>query len=297
MTVRPRGRGVSLVDVFRSYVAIGDSFTEGVGDELPDGRVRGWADLVAIGLARVGATAQEPVRYANLAVRGRKLAPIVEEQLPAAIALRPELLTINGGGNDLLRPRVSVDRVADALLRAVRAATAEGIHVLLLSGANPSAVMPMGGLLRRRGNELAAAVRDRHPADGVTVVDNWGDEGLEDLRYWSSDRLHLNPLGHARVAANVLRSLDVPVPAEWGVDEVAAAAPGPRARRTAAYYRDHVLPWLGRRLTGRSSGDGRTAKIPALQPVDPFPFSGSRVTGVTGEHPDRDTRPSSHTTS
>ena len=54
----------------RSFVAIGDSFTEGVGDELPDGSVRGWADFLAAGLA----TSQgEPVRYANLAIRGRKM--------------------------------------------------------------------------------------------------------------------------------------------------------------------------------------------------------------------------------
>ena len=258
------------VPSFTGYVAIGDSFTEGVGDELPDGRVRGWADLVAVGLARASVAAGgPPVGYANLAVRGRKLRPIVEEQLPAAIALRPGLLSINGGGNDLLRPRVSVEWVADTLLTAVRRAVAEGIHVLLLSGANPSAVMPMGGLMRRRGNELAAAVRDKGLVDGVTVVDNWGDEALEDIRYWSSDRLHLNPLGHARVAANVLRALDIEVPEEWGVDEVAAAPSGPRARRTAAYYRQYVLPWIGRRLTGRSSGDGRTAKFPTLQPVDP----------------------------
>ena len=51
---------------FSSYVAIGDSFTEGVGDELPDGRVRGWADQVALGLALAS---PEPVTYANLAIR------------------------------------------------------------------------------------------------------------------------------------------------------------------------------------------------------------------------------------
>src|SRR5699024_10131268 len=87
-------------DVISSYVAIGDSFTEGVGDELPDGSVRGWADRVASGLA---AQADGDFAYANLAVRGRKLGPIVREQLDEAIAMRPDLLSINGGGNDLMR--------------------------------------------------------------------------------------------------------------------------------------------------------------------------------------------------
>ncbi|HOZ59911.1 MAG TPA: SGNH/GDSL hydrolase family protein, partial [Nakamurella multipartita] len=72
------------------YVAIGDSFTEGVGDERADGSVRGWADRVAEGLALA---TQEPVRYANLAIRGRKLAPIVDQQLEVALALEPAVMT------------------------------------------------------------------------------------------------------------------------------------------------------------------------------------------------------------
>ena len=101
---------------FSSLVSIGDSFTEGVGDELPDGRVRGWADLVALGLAQAST---EPFGYANLAIRGRLLEPIVTEQLDAAIALAPSLISINGGGNDMLRPQFTIAAVAERLLAAV----------------------------------------------------------------------------------------------------------------------------------------------------------------------------------
>ncbi|MBO1738452.1 SGNH/GDSL hydrolase family protein [Leifsonia sp. TF02-11] len=252
--------------VFTSFIAIGDSFTEGVGDDLPDGRQRGWADFVALGLAQA---ATEPVRYANLAIRGRKLAPILTEQLDPAIAQHPQLISLNGGGNDIMRPRVTIESVARQLIDAADRVVASGSRMLLLSGANPSRHLPMGGLLRKRGDELAVAVRDLLPRDGVLFVDNWADESLEDLRYWSADRLHLNALGHARVASNVLTALDVPVPAEWGVDDVEAAPGGEASRRTADYYRRYVLPWIGRRLTGRSSGDGRTAKIAELTIVDP----------------------------
>ena len=252
--------------MFTSYIAIGDSFTEGVGDELPDGRTRGWADFVALGLALAS---PEPVRYANLAIRGRKLAPLIAEQLAPAIAQRPQLISLNGGGNDIMRPRVSIDSVARMLEDAARKVTAQNIHLLMLSGANPSRHLPMGALMRRRGDELDRAVQARLTQDGITFVDNWADEGLGDIRYWSADRLHLNTLGHARVASNVLTALGVPVPAEWGVEEVASAPPGERTRRTAEYYRRYVFPWIGRRLTGRSSGDGRTAKIAELTVVDP----------------------------
>ncbi len=250
---------------FQSYAAIGDSFTEGVGDELQDGGVRGWADLVALGLAQ-DLVRREPnslFGYANLAIRGRLLGPILDEQLDAAISLKPELLSLNGGGNDIMRPKVSVESVADTLAAAAEKAMAAGIHVLLLSGGNPTNHIPLGARIEVRGEELAAAVRARVPkSENVTFVDNWSDAELTHLRYWSVDKLHLNALGHRRVAGNILTALGVPVP-DWGDDIPELQRPG-----TIAYWRGYVFPWIGRRLTGKSSGDGREPKRPTLMPVD-----------------------------
>ena len=74
----------------RSLVALADSFSEGVGDPWPDGRTcRGWADRLAEILA-----AQTPgLRYANLAIRGKTLAEVLGDQVPAAVAMRPDLVT------------------------------------------------------------------------------------------------------------------------------------------------------------------------------------------------------------
>jgi lysophospholipase L1-like esterase len=83
---------------YASMVALGDSFTEGLEDEGPDGRYRGWADLVAGELA----TRNPEFRYANLAVRGRRLARIRDEQVPRALAMQPDLVTLSGGGNDII---------------------------------------------------------------------------------------------------------------------------------------------------------------------------------------------------
>lgn len=251
-------------------MALGDSFTEGVGDELPDGSVRGWADLVALGLALAS---PEPVRYANLAIRGRKLAPLIAEQLEPAIRLRPQLISINGGGNDIMRPRVSIPAIAHQLIDAVRRAGDSGIHVVLASGADPTQHLPAGHLVRGRGEHLARIVRAERPRENVTFVDNWADTALRAARYWSGDRMHLNALGHARVAANVLRALGVPVPDGWESDIVAGARLDASGRKGLGYYRDYVLPWIGRRLTGRSSGDGRTAKLAELTRVDPATFA------------------------
>ncbi|MCA2217819.1 SGNH/GDSL hydrolase family protein [Jidongwangia harbinensis] len=246
------------------YVAIGDSFTEGVGDELPDGTVRGWADLVAAGLA--GALG-DGVRYANLAVRGRLLEPIVTEQLERALALTPAptMITLNGGGNDMLRPGGDTGRLVALTERAVRRCAEAGVRLVLLSGADPSARLPLGGVMRRRGTALGAAVGKLAARHDLTFVDVFGDAEIRRAGYWSPDRLHLNAAGHRRVAGLVLTALGHATAAH-------VVDPGPAESRRvlaeARYYREHVLPWLHRRVRGRSSGDGRTGKFVDWVPVD-----------------------------
>ena len=236
------------------YVAIGDSFTEGVGDELPDGRVRGWADLVAQGWADASG---ETVGYANFAIRGKLVWPIVEQQLEPALALKPTHLSFNGGGNDMLRPRTSVSRIVDAFLHVLRRCDEEGVTLIVLSGANPSAQLPLSRVIQRRGDVLSAAVSARL-ADRPDIVRafNWPDKELSTPPYWSEDRLHMNSRGHHRVAARVLTALGQEPPAAWW----SLPPLPPAAARGAAYYRDHVGPWVQRRLTGTSSGDGREPK-------------------------------------
>jgi lysophospholipase L1-like esterase len=245
------------------FVAIGDSFTEGVGDDLPDGRVRGWADLVAQGWADASA---KPVSYANLAIRGKLVWPIIEEQLEPALALKPTHLSFNGGGNDMLRPRSSVSRIADAFSHVVRRCDEEGVQLILLSGANPSAQLPLGPVFQRRGDILTAAVSARI-ADRPDIIRafNWPDRELSTPPYWSEDRLHMNSRGHHRVAARVLTAVGVDVPtAWWSLPELGIASP-----RGAAYYREYVGPWVRRRMTGTSSGDHRQAKYDTWTTVEP----------------------------
>jgi lysophospholipase L1-like esterase len=248
-----------------SYAAIGDSFTEGMGDERPDGTPRGWADLVAAALAHA---ADGPMGYANLAIRGRLLSPILDQQLPAAIALRPQLVSINGGGNDILRPRVSIAAVADRLVHAALTAHEAGIRTLVVSGGNPTRHLPLGAALEKRGDALADAVRTRLAGTDVLFVDNWFDARLPELQYWSVDRLHLNARGHAIAASNVLATLEVPIAAAEASPDAPDAHDDLERPRTAEYWRHYVLPWIGRRLTGRSSGDHREAKRPRLDQVE-----------------------------
>lgn len=249
------------------YVAIGDSFTEGVGDWWPDGTPRGWADRVAEGLAAASA---EPVHYANLAIRGRLLAPIATEQVDAALALDPlpHLMTFNGGGNDMLRPGTDVRSLLELTRRAVDRCHEAGIRVVLLSGPDPSSGLPRSAAIHARGSELTLAVKDFAAERGLLFVSCWEDPTFHGPEYWCEDRLHLNPHGHERVAHLVLTALGVP--------SVLGEAPAARPWRErpwdeVRYYRRHVAPWIARRVRGRSSGDDRVPKHPAWSLVSPAP--------------------------
>lgn len=246
------------------YVAIGDSFTEGIGDPsegVPGGN-RGWADRVAEQLAlRV-----PDLAYANLAIRGRLIAQIDDEQIEAALALRPDLITICAGGNDVTRGG-NPDRIAERLDSMVERLSADGATVVVFTGPDIGDTPVLGALRGRVAiyNENIHTIALRHDA---IVADLWALRELHEKPMWAPDRLHFSPLGHHTIAAMVLTALGV----EHDLDpELPAPAPAKPWREARAedleWAREHLLPWVVRRLRHRSSGDGVTPKRPRPQPV------------------------------
>ena len=256
-----------LAHVTIRIVSIGDSFTEGMNDYLPDGTEVGWADRVAAGLA--AAHPDQEVWYANLAIRGRKIDAIVTEQLDAALALEPPPthLTLNGGGNDMLRPGFSDERIVELTRTVLDRCAAKGIYVVILTGADPSDRLPAGKRMRRLGTSLTQALdRFVDGREGVVFVDNLRSAEGRKEAYWSEDRLHLSSLGHEWIASRVLTAMGVPTPAPVVTD---ADAPRGGLVGELRYWRAYVVPWIGRRITGRSSGDGRSPKFATWTRIAP----------------------------
>ena len=251
---------------FQRYVAIGDSFTEGVGDPDPSrpNGLRGWADRVAEVLA-----ASEPdFRYANLAIRGRKLPVIIDEQLAPALALEPDLVTIHGGGNDVLRPRVDLDALAARYDEAIGLLSANGAQVVMFTLFDPGTSGVFAAMRGRFAvfNEWAREIAERHDA---ILVDQWRMRDIELPAVMDTDRMHLNTAGHTHMAARVLDALGV---GHGLVPPPLAPIPVLDRREKLAentrWTREFLLPWLHRRITGRSSGDGLDPKRPTLAPID-----------------------------
>jgi lysophospholipase L1-like esterase len=168
-----------------TFVAIGDSFTEGLNDPDPAGGFRGWADRVAAALS-----AQRPgFRYANLAIRGKLLGQVVAEQVSRAVELAPDLVSLAAGGNDILRGS-DVDALAGQFESAVAKLQAAGCRVLIFTGFDPR-MFPVIRLLRGRIAAYDMHLRGIADSYGCDLVDLWSMRALKDTRSWSPDRLHL----------------------------------------------------------------------------------------------------------
>ena len=247
---------------FSRYVALGDSGAEGVGDEPhPDGSLRGMADR----LAEILSEANPHLLYANLAVRGRRLAEVREEQLGPALALEPDLVTVIAGINDVLRPRSDLDAALihlDTMLRDLRAA---GCTVVTATYPDLSPINSIARLVRNRLHYLNEGIRAIAWDKGALWVEAEDFPILADRRMWCEDRLHLSPEGHASLAAATAATLGF---GDVGDARIAAIVRNRlRLAEELRWAQTFLLPWIRRRLTGRSSGDGRFAKRPELGPI------------------------------
>ncbi len=250
---------------WRRYVALGDSFTEGVGDPEPSSPngLRGWADRVAEVLSQQ----VDDFAYANLAIRGRLIGQIIAEQVEPAIALKPDLITFSAGGNDVIRPGSDPDAVAQQFEDAVVRLSRDGATVVVFTGIDTAFTPVFRGIRGKVAiyNENIRAIADRYDC---IVADQWALKEVQDMRFFDDDRLHYNALGHHEIARMVLRALNVP-------NDLRPMQPDPLPHRTwrkartsdLVWAREHLVPWVLRRLRQQSSGDHITAKRPDPLPV------------------------------
>jgi len=250
------------VNALNRFIAIGDSLTEGLSDKYLDGSYRGWADRVADEISK-----QNPdFRYANLAVRGKLLEQVVVDQLQIALPWMQgsqTLVTFHAGANNVLRPKFEPNQVFETYANAVAQIAATGAKLLLFTVrevSNPQTKTqhywnqrfgPFNENIKRVATEF-----------GATVMDANSKEVFGDPRMLAKDRLHLSTEGHRRVAAAVLSAVDMPHDSDWQ-DPMSPYKPAPAPIRvvgSVAWGVAFLVPWAFRRITRKSSGDGRVSK-------------------------------------
>jgi len=250
---------------YRRFVVLGDSSAEGLGDPDGCGSYRGWADRLADHVAR----SSDGLRYANLGIRGRRARDVREEQLPAALAMQPDLAGLIAGTNDAVSRRFDAAAVADDVEVVQRALIGAGATVVTFTMPEVDRVLPLVRSVSARIRELNRHLRTVAAATGAVLVDFEQHPFAGDPRVWSEDRFHANALGHARIAAALAHALGLPgADASWSepLPEPLPAGPSRRLAGDVRWALSHLVPWLWRHGRGRSSGDGRGPRRPRLEP-------------------------------
>ncbi|AWW40665.1 SGNH/GDSL hydrolase family protein [Streptomyces cadmiisoli] len=179
------------------FVALGDSLTEGVGDPVGKGW-RGWAALLAGGLG------EQPAEFTNLAVSGAQTRDVLERQLPPALALRPDVVSVLVGVNDTLRRTFDIHHIAERLDKVYASFARQDTALLTACLPDPGTMLGLPGALaaplarrQRAVNTVVHALSERHGALHLHAAEGaW----TTDRAMWSSDRLHPGERGHRQLA-------------------------------------------------------------------------------------------------
>lgn len=192
--------GVQLT--WSTYVALGDSLTAGTGDAGRDGHRIGWAQRLADVLSvRTAARCQ----LTNLAVDGATVAQVLSEQLPAAVAARPNLLSLTVGMNDIRARGFDELSFKAGLGQLLEALAATEATVLTCTLPDITAIMTlspeMADIARGRMRLASDIIREQAESYGAVCLDVWSLPGITDPDLYGPDRVHPNSRGHQLMAA------------------------------------------------------------------------------------------------
>jgi lysophospholipase L1-like esterase len=250
---------------YSRYVAIGDSQTEGLWDG-DDSNLLGFADRLAMRLDEL----YPGLLYANLAVRGRRVGDVLNEQLPQALSMTPDLITVCVGMNDATLPGKSFERALTQLDVLHEKLAHSGASVVTTTFPNVAKTLPVGRLLAARILRINTVIRSAAKQYGFNLVDLYTAPSMIERDTWSTDRMHASTKGHQLFADAAAEALGLPGSNhDWAHPAGPGELPGPGARAFAQlqWTRNMLTPWIWRHLRGKSAGDGRAPKRPVLQSV------------------------------
>jgi lysophospholipase L1-like esterase len=239
--------------------------TEGMQDEVINGKYRGWADRVA----DVMAENYENFTYANLAIRGKLVGQVHDEQVPIALGLAngpSTIVSFHAGANDVIRPKYDPEKTMKTYNSAVDTLIKSGVSLMLFCVLEDSGKKnKTAQIWQERFAIFNENVRRKANDVGAIHFDPNQDDFWRDSRFIHEDRLHLNSEGHRRVAQAVLARLNLPHDSDWRTP-LPPESPKSIIEKTQVnlnWFGAYAVPWMIRRARRRSSGDGRSAKYPA----------------------------------
>jgi len=254
---------------YRSYVAIGDSLSEGLGDFTfnLDRNLNGWTDRLACILAKEAEDSGFEFHYANLALRGSKLTKIMQGQVQHALRLQPDLVTVMAGSNDLMSKPETIAQLSVVYREGLLQLLAAGCDVVVANTINPLHLKVFRPL-RYRAERFSEMIEDVAAELDIPVLDVYGIDSFEQLMFWAEDMVHFSGHGHIKVAnqAAKLLALNYRYP-ELEEQELTKISRG--LLETVSWVGRDVIPFFQRKLKGVTSGDGLDPKHLKLESFNP----------------------------
>jgi lysophospholipase L1-like esterase len=211
----------------------------------------------------------ENFTYANLAIRGKLVGQVHDEQVPIALGLAngpSTIVSFHAGANDVIRPKYDPEKTMKTYNSAVDALIKGGVSLMLFCVLEDSGKKnKTAQIWQERFAIFNENVRRKANDVGAILFDPNQDDFWRDSRFIHEDRLHLNSEGHRRVAQAVLARLNLPHDSDWRTP-LPPESPKSIIEKTQVnlnWFGAYAVPWMIRRARRRSSGDGRSAKYPA----------------------------------
>lgn len=193
--------------MWQHFVAIGDSLTEGIGDRVEGYNRLGWVDQFYDLLAP-----QNPgLRYTNLGVRGLLSAEIRASQLAPALELKPDLVSVIAGGNDVMKggwnPRNFENSMAEMLGQLVDSGA-----TVITSTLPDFYYLPVPAKIKEKLSlqiqEMNAIIRQLAQRYAIGCAEAWNQPAPHQENFWSADKVHPNAYGYSEIARIMLQALE-----------------------------------------------------------------------------------------
>lgn len=192
--------------MWKRFVAIGDSFTEGIGDEVEGIALKSWVDHFV-------QLCENDLNYANFAKRGLVTKEIRSQQLEKALSFNPDLVSLIAGANDVLKGRWNHHAYKNDMEFMIDTLSKTGANIIIANLPDFTVRLPLASEKKQvvkeqllEANEVILSLSREYK---LHHVDFWNHHLVNDNTLWSNDLIHPNSKGYVKVAELIFSSLPV----------------------------------------------------------------------------------------
>lgn len=194
------------IHMWKRFVAIGDSFTEGIGDEVEGIALKSWVDHFV-------QLCVNDIEYANFAKRGLVTKEIRSQQLEKALTFNPDLVSLIAGANDVLKGRWNHYAYKEDMKCMIDTLSETGADIMIANLPDFTVRLPFSTEKKQvlkeqllEANEVILSLSREHQ---LHHIDFWNHQLVNDNTLWSKDFIHPNSKGYVKVAELIFSSLPV----------------------------------------------------------------------------------------